>query len=51
MKSHRLTVKAVLKDGTRMSKVIWFDPDKTAKTTIVKEFDAFLDNMFFRIPK
>ena len=48
---HRITVKAVLKDGTRMSKVIWYDPDKSAVTPIVAEFKTFLENVILRIPK
>ena len=51
MRSARITVKAILGDGTRMGKIIWYDTEKDSSKYIMEEFHKFVDNVFLRIPK
>ena len=45
----RLTLKTFLSDGTKLSKVIYFDTAKPKQeAAILSEISMFLDNMFLR---
>ena len=47
----RLTVKCFLIDGTKLSKVIWFNQKKVDQKAIMKEFENFIENLSLRIPQ
>ena len=48
MAKARLSVKAFLEDGTKLSKVIYFDVKTVKQERILKEFDTFLQNLLLR---
>ena len=50
MTNERITVKAFLSDGTKLTKVMWLTKSKDPKSAIMKEFETYLDNVILRIP-
>ena len=49
MASSRITLKSILSDGTKLTKVIHFSTKKAKlKTHLMNEFEKYLDNLLLR---